>query len=91
MISRDGLWGIAQDFGAEIVAPRYRAMSCFGTGFAWVPVDSARQWCPVGLDGQLRDKPACKTERYTRPHDNIRRAWAIRSAVPARRARPGCI
>jgi WG containing repeat len=64
LIERDGLWGIADADGTSVIAPRYRALGCFGNGISWAAIDSQRQWCPFGPDGQLRDKPACVTAYY---------------------------
>ena len=63
LVERDGNWGIA-DGGRDLIPPRYRAVSCYGSGFAWVAVDARRQWCPFGPDGRMRDKPACTDAHY---------------------------
>jgi hypothetical protein len=63
MTAREGLWGIADADGREVVAPRHRAVTCFKNGVAWAPVDSRREWCPVGSDGVLREKP-CRPLNY---------------------------
>ena len=64
VIDRNGQWGIADADGREIVAPRYRAVTCFSSGVAWVPIDSRRQWCALGPDGAVRERPACRTTYY---------------------------
>ncbi|HKY85155.1 MAG TPA: WG repeat-containing protein, partial [Pseudorhodoplanes sp.] len=64
LIVRDGAWGIADADGKDVIAPRYRALSCFKNGIAWAPIDSRRQWCAIGPDGAMRDEPACRVEHY---------------------------
>lgn len=39
-------------------------MVCFRNGIAWAPIDSRRQWCPLGPDGAERDQPACMAANY---------------------------
>jgi hypothetical protein len=63
LIERDGRWGVI-DSDKDVIAPRYRALSCFGNGVAWAPIDAQRRWCPIGPDGVLHDKPDCRTEFY---------------------------
>ena len=65
LVERDGLWGIADADGTDVIAPRYRALDCFRNGVAWAAIDSRRQWCALDPDGLLRDKP-CLTNYY--PH-----------------------
>jgi WG containing repeat len=65
LVERDGLWGIADADGTEAIAPRYRALDCFRNGVAFAAIDSRREWCGLGPDGLLRDKP-CLTNYY--PH-----------------------
>jgi hypothetical protein len=47
-----------------VIAPRYRALDCFKNGVAWAPIDHRRQWCALGPDGALRERPACRTAHY---------------------------
>jgi hypothetical protein len=47
-----------------VIELKFRAIICFDHGLAWVPVESKRQWCPVGPDGVLRSKPACVPIHY---------------------------
>jgi hypothetical protein len=63
LFDRNGLWGIA-DGDKEIIAPKYRAIMCFRNGTAWAPLDGSRQWCPLGPDGVVRDRPACTVANY---------------------------
>jgi hypothetical protein len=58
LIERDGRWGIA-DGDKVLIAPRFRSVSCFQRGVAWVPVDAKRQWCALDSNGRDRDRPAC--------------------------------
>ena len=64
LVEREGHWGIAEADGRDVIAPRYRALVCFKQGIAWAPIDNRRQWCPVGPDGAVRERPACKTTHY---------------------------
>jgi hypothetical protein len=64
LIERDGLWGIADADGKDVIAPRYRAIDCFRNGIAWAAIDSQRRWCALDPSGALRDKPACRTVHY---------------------------
>lgn len=64
LVQREGLWGIAEADGSEVIAPRYRAISCFSNGVAWATIDSLRQWCALGVNGGLHEKPRCHTEHY---------------------------
>lgn len=69
LVSRTGLfgfgaaWGLVDTDGREIIRPQYRALHCFRNGVAWAPIDSKRQWCPVGPDGAVRTEPACIATR----------------------------
>jgi hypothetical protein len=66
LMMRDEAWGIVDADGQDVIAPRYRALSCFNFkyGFAWAPIEAKRQWCPIGSNGALRDEPACRTDYY---------------------------
>jgi hypothetical protein len=64
LFDRDGLWGIADADGTEVVAPRYRALDCFKNGVSWAVIDARHQWCALGPDGALREKPDCKIAHY---------------------------
>jgi WG containing repeat len=61
--TRNGLWGLEDIEGREIIAPRFRAMECFVDGIAWAAIDEKRQWCPIDPDGSVRDRPACVDSR----------------------------
>ena len=64
MVEREGLWGLAEADGTEVIAPSYRALHCFQDGTGWAVIDTRRQWCRIGLDGVVREKPACRTYHY---------------------------
>ena len=64
LVEREGLWGITEADGTDVIAPRYRALDCFRNGTSWAAIDSRRQWCALGPDGTLWDKPACRTQYY---------------------------
>jgi hypothetical protein len=64
LVEHDGLWGIVDSDGKQVIVARYRAVNCFKQGVAWVAIDSRRQWCPVDPNGALREMPACRTSHY---------------------------
>jgi hypothetical protein len=64
LVESNGQWGIVDGDGKYIIAPSYRALSCFKNGVAWAPIESIRQWCPLGPDGALREKAACAPINY---------------------------
>lgn len=47
-------WGLADNNGCFIIEPKYRALTNFTDGVAWVADDKQRVWCPVGIDGKRR-------------------------------------
>jgi hypothetical protein len=61
LFERDGRWGIAEVDGREVVAPQYRALSCFRHGVAWAAMDDRRAWCAIGPDGAVRAQPRCQS------------------------------
>ena len=64
-IFRDGgKWGIKDPDGQIIIEATHSAIDCFHDGVAWAPVEATGQWCPVGPDGVVRDKPNC-AESYS--------------------------
>jgi hypothetical protein len=73
LFERDGKWGIAEADGREVIAPRYRALSCFYGGVAWAAFETRREWCPVGPDGGPRAAPKCRVEFYPfyRTHSSL--------------------
>jgi WG containing repeat len=64
LAERDSLWGIVDDDGKDVIAPRYRAVACFKDGVAWAPIDDQRRWCALGPDGGRRQFPPCRTTHY---------------------------
>ena len=64
LFDRDGLWGIKDADGSEVIAPHYRALDCFKNGVAWAAFDEQRHWCALGPDGGLRERPSCVVEHY---------------------------
>ncbi|RXT46490.1 hypothetical protein B6S44_27215 [Bosea sp. Tri-44] len=58
------VWGIVDADGRELIKREYRAIHCFRNGVAWVPVDSKRQWCPLGQERTARERPRCTESRY---------------------------
>jgi len=64
--SDDGLWGIVDENGDDLIPPEYRAISCFNNGVAWVPDDRKRKWCPIDPDGQFQTALPCLETYYSR-------------------------
>ena len=62
--SKDGLWGIVDKSGNDVIAPKYRAISCFNGGVALAPDDARRKWCPIDRYGKPRSAPACSETYY---------------------------
>jgi hypothetical protein len=60
LFERDGRWGITEAGGREVVAPQYRALSCFRHGVAWAAMADRRAWCALGPDGTARAQPKCQ-------------------------------
>lgn len=67
IVERAGQWGIADADGADVIAPRHRAITCFENGVAWAPVESKREWCAIGRDGALRSNE-CRRIHYPYVH-----------------------
>jgi hypothetical protein len=55
------LWGLADIEGRVLIAPKYRAISCFEGGLVWVPFDDRKQWCPIDRHEKVRAGVACVT------------------------------
>jgi len=53
------LWGLADGAGKTVIAPTYRAMSCFQNGLAWVADDTRRKWCQIDKFGNVRNENRC--------------------------------
>jgi hypothetical protein len=63
IVQRDGKWGIRDIDGKDVIAPDYRAVTCFVNGVAWVPIDSRREWCAFAPNGTLRANE-CRVIHY---------------------------
>lgn len=71
--SENGLWGMVDETGDYVIAPTFRAISCFGgvslfnrnPNLAWVPDAVNQKWCPIDRNGYPRDEPDCKLEHYS--------------------------
>ena len=59
-----GLWGLQDGDGKTVIAPRYRALSCFNQGVTWTAAPGADTWCPVGPEGTRREAMKCRTDYY---------------------------
>jgi hypothetical protein len=59
-----GLWGLQDPDGKTVIAPRFRALSCFGGGITWVAAPDGKAWCPIGPNGQRRDAMECQEDYY---------------------------
>lgn len=57
-------WGMVDEAGHRLLPPRYRALGCFSEGIAWAPNEQKRQWCPIGPDGEMLDRPSCNSVWY---------------------------
>lgn len=64
---RAGLWGLQNEQGETVIAPRFRALSCFAQGVTWTALPGAARWCAIGPNGEPRAKLACH-ERYYPMH-----------------------
>ena len=64
--SQNGLWGIVDEEGEDLIPAQYRAITCFSSGVAYVPDDTKQQWCPIDRDNRIRSAPACVTTQYSR-------------------------
>nr|WP_246706618.1 WG repeat-containing protein [Rhizobium leguminosarum] len=53
------LWGIADAAGNIVIEPKYRAITCFRDGLAWVPFDERREWCAIDRNERKRENVAC--------------------------------
>jgi hypothetical protein len=52
------------DGDKEIIAPKYRALSCFVFGIVFAPIDAKQKWCPLGPDGIEREWPPCRSQFF---------------------------
>jgi hypothetical protein len=61
-----GLWGLQDPDGKTVIAPRFRALSCFGGGITWVAAPDGKAWCPIDPNGQRHEAMECQENYY--PH-----------------------
>jgi hypothetical protein len=61
---KNNLWGLRDSNGKTVIAPRFRALSCFKNGISWVAEPDRKAWCPIGPDGQRRDAMECIKKYY---------------------------
>jgi WG containing repeat len=59
-----GLWGFRDEAGKTIIAPEFRALSCFSQGVSWTASSGQDAWCPIGPDGSRRTEIACREGYY---------------------------
>lgn len=64
LVEDSGRWGIVDADGKNVIASRYRAVTCFRFGVAWAAFDDRRQWCAIGPDGTRRERPPCAEVHY---------------------------
>lgn len=64
LFAENDMWGMLGSDGAVLIAPKFRALSCFSQGVAWGATINGNTWCPIGPDGQPRQKPACRQSYY---------------------------
>lgn len=60
IFEKNGLFGIRDDNGNEIIEPKYRGLHCFRNGIAWAAINSKKQWCPLLPNGEQSQFPKCK-------------------------------
>jgi hypothetical protein len=53
------VWGLADANGRTIVEPKYRAISCYENGLAWVPFDEKKAWCAIDRSQHVRQNVRC--------------------------------
>ncbi|WP_035658123.1 hypothetical protein [Bradyrhizobium sp. STM 3809] len=61
LFDRDGMWGMRDSDGHEIIAPRYRALGCSRDSTIVAAIDERRQWCAFAADGTPRDPASCRS------------------------------
>ena len=60
--SKDGKWGIVNENGETVLAPKFRAVACLHDGTAWAPDENNRRWCRYDSAGQITT--ACQPAFY---------------------------
>lgn len=61
---QEGSWGLRDSTGKTVIAPRFRALSCFQQGVSWTASPGVNAWCPIGPDGQRRAAMDCRKTYY---------------------------
>ncbi|MDB5708945.1 MAG: hypothetical protein JWL96_1015 [Sphingomonas bacterium] len=64
LFDHDGLWGLRESGGEIVIAPQYRALSCFRNGVSWTARADRRGWWPIGPDGADHPTLACREQFY---------------------------
>lgn len=64
LFAEKDMWGMLGADGEVLIAPNFRALSCFSQGVAWGATSDGTEWCPIGPDGRLRQKPECRRSYY---------------------------
>ncbi|MEN5362411.1 WG repeat-containing protein [Brevundimonas intermedia] len=59
-----GRWGMRDGMGRTVIQPKHRVLTCFSEGFAWAVSPGAREWCPIGPDGERRRAFRCLEAVY---------------------------
>lgn len=59
-----GLWGLQDEQNNTVIAPSFRALSCFRQGVSWTALPGATRWCAIGPNGAPRTKLACHEAHY---------------------------
>lgn len=59
-----GRWGLQDEQGKTVIAPRFEALSCFTQGVSWAASPGTGRWCAIGPDGAPRTKLACRETYY---------------------------
>lgn len=59
-----GLWGLQDAQNKTVIAPRFRALSCFTQGVSWTALPGATRWCAIGPDGRPRASLPCQMTYY---------------------------
>lgn len=61
---QEGLWGLRDESGKAVIAPQFRALSCFNQGISWAAASRQNAWCPIGPDGSRRTELECREGYY---------------------------
>lgn len=64
LFAENEMWGMLDANGDVLIAPTFRALSCFSQGVAWSAATDATAWCAIGPDGQPRKRPKCRPAYY---------------------------